>query len=154
MNIIALNTQAQATPIAAPTTGRKIKGDKVAKQAKARSAKPQAPKASKVVSELNALRTELKALTGAPVSPLMTIEQIKAKIEEVKNPAPEPVEVEPKAKVIPSKPQGIGAYCVSRLKEGAKPKDVLAEVMVKFDNPKTTMACVYWYASKIKAGVL
>lgn len=115
--------------------------------------------ASKIVTELTALRTELQDLSGAPVSPLMTIEQLKTKIETLKNPVPEVEEVEEveettKAKVIPAKPQGIGAHCISLLKTGMTPKNVLLNTLITFPEAKTSMACIYWYASKIKAGVL
>lgn len=115
--------------------------------------------ASKIVTELTALRSELQELSGAPVSPLMTIEQLKTKLEALKNPAPEVEETEEveettKAKVIPAKPQGIGAHCVSLLKTGMAPKNVWLNTLSTFPEAKTSMACIYWYASKIKAGVL
>jgi hypothetical protein len=151
MNIAQLLTPV----VAAPSKARKVSPEKLLAKAKAKPTK----KPVEVVTELSALRTELQALTGAPVSPIMTIEQLKAKIEAVKNPVPEveepeEIEVVEKVRVIPAKAQGIGAYCVAELKAGGKPKDVLASALAKFPEAKTSMACVYWYASKIKQGLL
>ena len=52
-----------------------------------------------------------------------------------------------------SKPKklGIGKEIVKLLKEGKTPKIVLEEILEKFGS-KTTMACVYWYKSKINKG--
>ena len=107
-------------------------------------------KTTKVVSAITKARAELKKLSGAPVSPSMTLDAINAKIKELST---KPT-IEVKAKVIPSKPVGIGNYCVSRLKAKVAPKEVLAEVKAKFPTAKTSMACVYWYASKINQGLL
>lgn len=155
--LTALVTQVVAPSVVSPKA-KKVSPAKL--QAKNKK------EAAKIVTELTALRTELQELSGAPVSPLMTIEQLKAKIEEVKNPVPEVEEVEEveettkakviptKAKVIPAKPQGIGAHCISLLKTGMTPKNVLLNTLITFPEAKTSMACIYWYASKIKAGVL
>lgn len=118
---------------------------------KKKDSKKKDAKTSRVVSEITTLRAQLKALSGAPVSPMMTIDQLKAKIEELKNPQPV---VETKERVIPSKPQGIGNFVVTQLKAKVTPKDVLAQVKEKFPSAKTSMACVYWYASKINQGLL
>lgn len=137
-----------------PANVRKVSPEKaLVKAKKAKDTKPSA-KATKVVSELTALRAELTKLTGAPCSPNMTIKQLQAKIEEAKAPIVEEVEVEAKTRVIPAKPQGIGAFCIAQLKEGIAPKTVLTSALLKFPEAKTSMACVYWYSSKIKAGLL
>jgi hypothetical protein len=155
MNVLQL----VAPVVVAPINARKVSPEKALAKAKiTKKAKPSA-KAEVVVTELNALRSELQALSGAPCSPKMTIDQLKAKIEAIKNPTPEPEEVEEvevveKVKVIPSKPQGIGAFCVAQLKTGLAPKVVLEQALEKFPSAKTSMACVYWYASKIKQGLL
>lgn len=150
-----MNTVDLVQQIVNPTVIDKVVGAKKVSPekalAKVKASKKKEAKTTKVVSELNQLRAELQALSGAPCSPLMTIEQIKAKIEEAKQ--PQPTE-EVKAKVIPSKPQGIGAYCVEQLKAGTAPKDVLIGALIKFPTAKTSMACVYWYASKINQGLL
>jgi hypothetical protein len=147
MTALSLVVAQTVAPVSAPVAPKAKRVSPAKLEAKAKA------KQAKVVSELNTLRAELKALTGGVVSPLMTVEQIKAKIEELKNPTPEVV-VEEKARVIPSKPQGIGAFCIAQLKAGTKPKDVLIQVKEKFPSAQTSMACVYWYASKIKAGIL
>lgn len=134
----------------------KVSPEKALAKVKKAKAKTEAKtKAVKVVSELNQLRAELKALSGAPVSPLMTIEQIKASIDACNvEKTREALAPETKEKVIPSKPQGIGAFCITQLKAKVAPKDVLAQVKEKFPTAKTSMACVYWYASKINQGLL
>ncbi len=43
---------------------------------------------------------------------------------------------------------GIGAFCVSKLKEGWSAKEVLELVLESFPQAKTSIKCVYWYASK------
>ena len=151
MNVLQL----VAPVVVAPINARKVSPEKAL--AKAKKAKP-STEAVVVVTELNALRAELQALSGAPCSPKMTIEQLKAKIEAIKNPTPEVEEVEvevvEKAKVIPAKAQGIGDRCVALLKDGLKPKDVLMTVKLTFPEAKTSMAAVYWYKSKINCGVM
>ena len=133
--------------------GRKVSPAKLLTKAKTKASVPSAK-----ALEITALRLELSTLTGAPVSPMMSVESltkaiIKAKLpEEVE--AEEVEEVMIKAKVIPAKSQGIGAHCVSLLKSGMIPKNVLVNTLVTFPEAKTSMACVYWYASKIKQGLL
>ena len=150
-----MNVSQLVGPVVVAPKGRKVSPEKLLAKAKAKPSK----KSVEVVTELTALRTELQALSGAPCSPMMTIDQLKAKIEAIKNPAPEVEEAEEevvveKVKVIPAKAQGIGAHCVSLLKGGMKPKDVLLNALITFPEAKTSMACVYWYASKIKQGLL
>lgn len=150
-------TQLIAPQVATITKARKVSVEKIVAQSK--KTKAPSTKAIEVVSEIAALRTTLQELSGAPCSPKMTIEQLKAKIEDLKNPQPleeevEEMEVAEKVHVIPSKPQGIGAFCVAQLKEGQSPKQVLANALEKFPSAKTSMACVYWYASKINQGLL
>lgn len=155
MNVLQL----VAPQVVAPINARKVSPEKALAKAKKAKASVPSTKAVVVVTELNALRAELQELSGAPCSPKMTIDQLKAKIEAIKNPQPieeevEEVEEVEKVRVIPSKPQGIGAFCVAQLKEGLSPKQVLANALEKFPSAKTSMACVYWYASKIKQGLL
>jgi hypothetical protein len=45
---------------------------------------------------------------------------------------------------------GIGAYVKELLTKGEKPADVLAAVLKKFPDAKTTMSCVYWYANSMR----
>jgi hypothetical protein len=42
----------------------------------------------------------------------------------------------------------IGSLSVELLRRGLEPKDVLAKVKQVFPAAKTTMACIYWYASQ------
>jgi len=52
-----------------------------------------------------------------------------------------------------SKPvRGVGAYAKELLAKGEKPADVLAAVLKKFPDAKTTMKCVYWYSNVMKNG--
>ena len=145
-------SQLIAPTVVTPINARKVKVSNI---------KVKTPKKAKQPPEHEVLCAELKALTGAPCSPLMTVEQLKAKIEEVKSipVIEEDVEeeaeiIEAKPRTIPAKPQGIGAYCVNLLKGGMKPKEVLINALFIFPEAKTSMACVYWYASKIKQGLL
>lgn len=50
-----------------------------------------------------------------------------------------------------TKKLGIGKRIVELLKSGIEPKVVLEEILKEF-NSKTTIACVYWYKSKINKG--
>lgn len=125
----------------------------------ARTVKPsKLVKPSKVATQIEALRLELSALTGAPCSPLMGVESLTKAIAKAKLPVVEEVEIveetTEKVRVIPAKAQGIGAHCVNLLKGGMKPKDVLVNALITFPEAKTSMACIYWYASKIKQGLL
>jgi len=67
-------------------------------------------------------------------------------VEEFNN---EETQVEVKTKE--KKNQGIGKFIIKKLKSGLNPKDVLKEVLNEFHS-NTTMACVYWYKSKINKG--
>ena len=134
--------------------GRKVSPAKLLTKAKSSVPSPKA-------LAITALRLELSTLTGAPVSPMMSVESltkaiIKAKLpEEVEEVEEDEVEeVMTKVRVIPAKSQGIGAHCVSLLKGGMAPKNVLINALITFPEAKTSMACVYWYASKIKQGLL
>ena len=51
----------------------------------------------------------------------------------------------------PKKAKGIGKKIVEYLKAGVEPKDVLVKILEEFKS-KTTIACVYWYKSKINKG--
>ena len=53
-----------------------------------------------------------------------------------------------------SKPVGITKYIVQELKAGVHAKDVLVGVHATFPTANTTLACVYWCASKIKSGAM
>ena len=142
-----MNIQQLVTPATtvAPINARTVKPSKLVKP-------------SKVAIQIEALRLELSALTNAPCSPLMGVESLTKAIAKAKLPQVVEVEVEEevaeKVRVIPAKAQGIGAHCVNLLKGGMKPKDVLVNALITFPEAKTSMACVYWYASKIKQGLL
>lgn len=136
--------------------GRKVSPAKLLTKAKTKASVPSAK-----ALEITALRLELSTLTGAPVSPMMSVESLAKTIAKAKLPVEvevkveeEEEEVETKVRVIPAKAQGIGAHCVKLLKSGMIPKNVLVNALVTFPEAKTSMACVYWYASKIKQGKL
>ena len=135
--------------------GRKVSPAKLLTKAKAKASVPSAK-----ALEITALRLELSTLTGAPVSPMMSVESLAKAIAKAKLPVEveveveEEEEVETKVRVIPAKAQGIGAHCVKLLKSGMTPKNVLINALVTFPEAKTSIACVYWYASKIRQGLL
>lgn len=158
-----MNVQQLVSPqsVVIPSTAKKIKPSKVAKQP------------TKLALEITALREELSALTGAPCSPLMGVESLTKAIVKAKlPPAPEFTETEiaqqmdeaideyflapvsTKQRTKPSKPVGITKYIVARLKEGIAAKDVLVGVYATFPTAQTSLACVYWCASKIKSGAM
>ena len=66
--------------------------------------------------------------------------------QEVETPTVE-VSAKPKAR-------GIGKRIVELLKAETPTKTVLETIKTEFEGCKTTMACVYWYASKINLGQL
>ena len=59
--------------------------------------------------------------------------------------------VKGKAKV--AKPKTIAASIIAGLQAGRAPKDVLAAVLKKHKSA-TTIACVYWYKSRINRGLI
>jgi hypothetical protein len=67
--------------------------------------------------------------------------------QEVETPTVEVETVKPKAR-------GIGKRITELLKAKTPTKTVLEIIKAEFDGCKTTMACVYWYASKINLGQL
>lgn len=69
----------------------------------------------------------------------------KAKAEKTKPVAKD--KKEPKEKKVT-----IASVIVENLKKGMTPADVLAEVKKAFKDAKTSIACVYWYSSKIRCG--
>jgi hypothetical protein len=60
----------------------------------------------------------------------------------------------PLEKTVKTKKLGIGKRITELLKLKTPTKDVLATIKAEFEGCKTTMACVYWYASKINLGQL
>jgi hypothetical protein len=50
------------------------------------------------------------------------------------------------------KAKGIGKRIIELLKDKTPTKTVLETIKLEFEGCKTTMACVYWYASKINLG--
>ena len=68
-------------------------------------------------------------------------------VEEVQETKIEDVKVDEK-----KKSQGIGKRIVQHLKDGKTPKETLELILKEFSS-KTTMACVYWYKSKINKGL-
>ncbi len=108
---------------------------------------------AKAIPTIKELRKELQAKSGAPCSPKMSMAEIilaLSKVEEV----PQLDDVNVVIKVKPSKPQGIGAKILELLKSGVSPKETLETIQATFEGCKTTMACVYWYKSKINQGLM
>lgn len=90
--------------------------------------------------------TDKKAPKSAkPNSPIVKVE--------VKEVITAPVVVK-EVVVKAEKPMGIGKIIVQQLKAGQKPKEVLEMIKIGHPDCKTTMACVYWYASKINGGYM
>jgi hypothetical protein len=82
-------------------------------------------------------------------NPNPELNQAEAKlVEEAEKQEAQVQEVEAQA---PSKKKGIGKRIVELLKGGMEPKTVLEEILKEFGS-KTTIACVYWYKSKINKG--
>jgi BRCT domain type II-containing protein len=50
--------------------------------------------------------------------------------------------------VKPSKPMGIGAFCIDKIAEGLSNAEVFAAVQKKFPSAATSMNCIRWYRSK------
>ena len=105
------------------------------------------------VRTIKELRAELKEKSGAPVSPKMTLAEIILELSKVDE-APQLDDANVVIKVKPSKPQGIGAKILELLKAGTTPKETLETIQATFEGCKTTMACVYWYKSKINQGLM
>jgi len=110
---------------------------------------------TKAIPTIKELRKELQAKSGAPCSPKMSMASIILKLNEL---ASQPqinddanVVIKPKT----SKPVlGIGVRILKELKAGTSPKDTLQIIQATFEGCKTTMACVYWYKSKINQGLM
>lgn len=117
----------------------------------ASAAKHFAPKTAAPVAKPKTdaqLRTELAVLSGAPVSMNMTREYIEKKIAEIKA---EQEAAKPQVTKTPRKP-GVGARQIELLKSGMKAEEVLSTIQSEFPDAKTSIKCVYWYASKIRCG--
>jgi hypothetical protein len=157
---IIMNVSQLVAPVVVAPKGRVVSPEKaLAKTKKTKSKAGMVAAPSALALQIEALRSELTALTGAPCSPTMGVESLTKAIERARLPVaddPEEIEevVEAKARVIPAKAQGIGAHCVSLLKGGMKPKDVLLNALITFPEAKTSMAAIYWYKSKINCGVM
>ena len=59
---------------------------------------------------------------------------------------------EDEAETVKPKARGIGKRIVELLKNKVPTKTVLETIKTEFEGCKTSMACVYWYASKINLG--
>lgn len=118
---------------------------------KVEAALPQAPVSKyEALSDIE-LRAELALRTCAFVSPNMTTDQVRRRLESL--------DVEAKVKAVKAKPNapktqrlGVGKRQVELLKEGKSVDEVFAIIQAEFPTAKTTKACVAWYKSKIKAG--
>ena len=99
---------------------------------------------------LKELRAQLTKATGAPVSPKMSQASIILALDKVAK-GVEPAKPAPSAK----RPvRGIGARILVELKAGTSPQKTLEIIKETFDGCQTTMACVYWYKSKINSGLM
>ena len=91
--------------------------------------------ASKQIEELNAMVAQLDArctaLEGAATA------KATAKVDKACN----------------TKEGSIADTTVALLKAGNKPKDVLTMILEKHAGAKTTLACVYWYKTRINKGL-
>jgi hypothetical protein len=109
---------------------------------------------TKAIPTIKELRKELQAKSGAPCSPKMSMASIILKLNEL---ASQP-QINDDANVViktkATKPQGIGNKILELLKSGVSPKETLATIQATFEGCKTTMACVYWYKSKINQGLM
>jgi hypothetical protein len=106
------------------------------------------------VPTIKELRAQLAKASGAPVSPKMSQASIILALSKLKDqPHTDDANVVIKPKT--SKPVlGIGARILKELKAGTSPKDTLQIIHDNFEGCKTTMACVYWYKSKINNGLM
>lgn len=109
---------------------------------------------TKAIPTIKELRKELQAKSGAPCSPKMSMASIILKLNEL---ASQP-QINDDANVViktkATKPQGIGNKILELLKSGVSPKETLETIQATFEGCKTTMACVYWYKSKINQGLM
>jgi hypothetical protein len=109
---------------------------------------------TKAIPTIKELRKELQAKSGAPCSPKMSMASIILKLNEL---ASQP-QINDDANVViktkATKPQGIGNKILELLKSGVSPKETLETIQATFEGCKTTMACVYWYKSKINNGLM
>ena len=106
------------------------------------------------VPTIKELRAQLAKASGAPVSPKMSQASIILALSKLKDqPRTDDANVVIKPKT--SKPVlGIGARILKELKAGTSPKETLEIIQATFEGCKTTMACVYWYKSKINNGLM
>ena len=51
--------------------------------------------------------------------------------------------------VVPSKPKGIGKFCVEKIKEGLSNDDILKAVAETFEGVSTSIKCIRWYRCKV-----
>jgi len=59
-----------------------------------------------------------------------------------------------KAKTAKPKAKTIAASIIAGLQAGTSPQDVLKKVLKKHKEAKTTIACVYWYKSRMNRGLI
>lgn len=110
---------------------------------------------TKALPTIKELRKELQAKSGAPCSPKMSMASIILKLSELASqPQINDANVVIKTKTKATKPMGIGNKILELLKSGVSPKETLETIQATFEGCKTTMACVYWYKSKINQGLM
>jgi hypothetical protein len=109
---------------------------------------------TKAIPTIKELRKELQAKSGAPCSPKMSMASIILKLNELASQPQINDDANVVMKVKATKPQGIGNKILELLKSGVSPKETLETIQATFEGCKTTMACVYWYKSKINQGLM
>jgi hypothetical protein len=105
-------------------------------------------KVEKTLEELNAEYNELARANGKEEKSYETLAKARAGLKGLQKllnkptkPAKEPSAARP----------GIGAYAKELLVVGGSNKEVLAAVLEKFPNAKTTSACIAYYRTKLIA---
>jgi len=75
-------------------------------------------------------------------------------LKQVRKPTEEALKIAPAAKSQSTFAKGsIAATIMQGLRAGKAPKKVLEIVLKKHKDAKTTLACVYWYKSRINRGL-
>lgn len=77
--------------------------------------------------------------------PAQQVVEVKKEVVSAKRQAAKP-------KTEGGKRPGVGAFCVTLIKDGKSNEEVLAEVLVKWPEAKTSKSCIAYYRSGIKTG--
>ncbi len=93
-----------------------------------------------MTSAMKSLLSQVQADTANAAKPAPKVKGKKAKVKEVKQAV--------------KKGGTIAASIIAGLRAGRTPQKVLEAVQKKHKDCKTTIACVYWYSSRIKRGLI